>query len=117
MQDKRTLAVADLDDILFSMARSELGKPDDKADDLDDQPVIYFPVDFMLATWQDYRQHGHLPMPGGLMEQDAQWYDSYLWLNRRYNAILRKMMSDKRDGFNDLSNDDNFTDWIDLTRD
>ena len=53
---------------------------------------MYYPADYVLITWQEKREHGILPEPGGLNDQDWRLvYHDWPILNQRYNRLSEQM--------------------------
>ena len=46
---------------------------------------MYFPLSYVIATWQAYRQYGVLPKIGGYNDQDEQLMADWGVISRRYH--------------------------------
>lgn len=79
------------DAALIDIIRAEHG---DSADDDDDDPDygLYYPLDYVLMTWQERRSHGTLPEQGGLNDQDWRLvYHDWPVLNARFNYLTEQL--------------------------
>lgn len=90
----------DLDDALRDMVRAEHGegRAIGADDDDDDLPGLFYPLDYVLLTWFEKKEHGILPEPGGLNDQDWRLvYHDWPLVSKRYNRIDRELYPPKDD--------------------
>lgn len=67
----------------------------DDDDALSEDDGFYFPIDYLLKTWDAYRSHGVLPDAGGINDQNPKWWSDINRLGRRFAHIKRDMQEDK----------------------
>ena len=51
---------------------------------------LFNPLEYVIETWQAYRQFGILPLVGGYNDQDANLMADWRTLNRRYNLAMHR---------------------------
>ena len=78
-----------LDMQVMAIIRAEHGDADsDDDDDEGDVSPFYHPVDYVFMTWHEKRNHGLLPEPGGLNDQDWRLvYHDWPLVNQRFNEL------------------------------
>lgn len=78
-----------LEGTLVDIIRAEHGDGEHEDDDDDAPPEgFYLPPDYVLMTWQEKRNHGILPEPGGLNDQDWRLvYHDWPLLTAIYNRM------------------------------
>ena len=82
----------DLDTIVTEMVQADTGKLESDIDLMEPEYGLYYPLWYVIRTWQEKREHGILPEPGGLNDQDWRLVD-HDWpkVGERYNRIYRQM--------------------------
>lgn len=102
MEARRLDQTQEMDMALVDIIRAEKGEGDDDDDEDDSDPLagFYYPPDYVLMTWQEKRNHGILPEPGGLNDQDWRLvFHDWPLLNQRYNRLMELLYpSDGSDG-------------------
>ena len=78
-----------------------------EGDDNDDLETdrFYYPIPYLIQTWQALHHHHVLPRAGGWDDQCALWTHDMTLLTRRYNAIFREFTDQDQnddDGLDDL---------------
>lgn len=82
---------------------------DDTPELMDDDLGLYYPFEYGFHTWNEKRNHGLLPEPGGINDQDWRLvYHDWPAITKRYNQLYRRM---KDPGF---ALPDTANDWTDL---
>lgn len=86
-------------------------------DDLSDDDGFYFPIIYLMRTWDAYRSFGVLPDAGGINDQNPRWWDDINRLNRRYAYIKQQlqMQQEAADEVNKLIGDTNGPNWQGIT--
>jgi len=95
---------------LERIARSELGESEDP-EDTDEDTGFYYPIGYLLRTWEAYRQFGVLPDAGGINDQCPRWWDDVQTMNRLYIAAIARIKSDKQ--MSDLLDTSAAVSWTD----
>lgn len=83
-----------IDQVLERIVKSEQGELDDDATANEDDG-LYYPIAYVLRTWEAYRQFGVLPEAGGINDQCPRWWDDVQTMNRRYVAAAARLRSDQ----------------------
>lgn len=94
MEARRLDQTQALDMALVDIIRAERGDDEDDEDDEEDDPLagFFYPLDYVLMTWQEKRNHGILPEAGGLNNQDWRLvYHDWPLLNQRYNRLMEML--------------------------
>ena len=84
---------------MAAIVRAEHGDSESDDEDEDNLPGFYYPADYVLITWQEKRDKGILPEPGGLNDQDWRLvYHDWPLLNERYNRLAAQLYPDEGEG-------------------
>lgn len=90
----------------------------DDDEGLSDDDGFYFPIDYLLRTWDAYRNHGVLPDAGGINDQNPKWWVDINRLARRFALIKRdlKEAQDAQEALQGLTghagDGQNWKDWM-----
>jgi len=103
---RRDLEREEIDALMSSFARADLGKDDDDAPDEFQDWKLHYPLDFALQSWNMLRQHGIMPEPGGLLDQAPDWLADMRTLNARYNAAIKRESDDDSGDLRDALDED-----------
>jgi hypothetical protein len=88
-----------LDEMMESIARADLGKPDSNEATSTHDAGFYHDYHVAFYTWLHHKSHGTLPEPGGLFDQDWQLvFDDWGVLNRKYNEQVFALRDDDESG-------------------
>lgn len=61
-------------------------------DEEPDNPGFYYPVSYVLMTWHEKNEHGILPEPGGLNDQDWRLVEhDWPLVTQTYNRLSREL--------------------------
>jgi len=88
-----------LDRMLTGILRADMNdSPDDDDTPPDDLAGLYYPLEYVIQTWQEKRNNHILPDPGGLNDQDWRLVlHDWPVVNERYN-YLQRMLYPKEGG-------------------
>lgn len=76
---------------MVNLVLMEQGKDIDNPTD-DVNRGLYYPLDYAIDTWRNFRDHGVYPEPGGYNDQDYDLMQDWKFINERYNrqAMLNR---------------------------
>lgn len=84
---------------------------------MSDDDGFYFPLDYLMRTWDAYRNFGVMPEAGGINDQNPRWWDDINRLNRRYSLIKRNLEAQQEaaDEVEKIVGNTNAPNWQGLT--
>jgi len=97
-----------------------MGLQDDEQVDaaIPDDDGLYYPLDYVIETYDVFRNFGVMPESGGYNDQDPHWWHDIRTIQRRISLIKSRLRNelDEKDVFEGLlpSGDDTPTDWRDV---
>lgn len=97
-QRKKSVGGAEIIDAVESLVRAELDK-DAQAIDRPPDPATYAwsaPTWYVVETWQQWRNHGILPVSGGWDDQPRALIDDWHYLSWWYNYIYEQLSDGER---------------------
>lgn len=106
-----------IDTALTRIARAELLLPPEDDDDiLPEDDGFFYPIDYLIKTWDAYRSYGVLPAAGGIDDQDPKWWQDINRLSSRFALIKRGLQEHKSgdDVIDELMNTSGGVHWKDM---
>lgn len=74
------------------LVRAEHGESSGAEDETDDLPGLYYPVNYAVQTWLNFKEHGILPDAGAWSDQDWRLVEcDWLVVGDRYARMQRTL--------------------------